>query len=193
MALAPGNIVLAQTSVSAEMSDFSMSVQPANQNIPQAGATAVYQVQLTPHPLFNSGITLSCTGVPAGSACSFSPGTSITLQGSSGSTATLNIPTQARPVTPTTGSIWKRQFYALWLIVPGWALIGGLGSDRRRKKIAGLFLLGMVIGLLFFLPSCSHGTTQTPPSGTPAGTYTITVTASSGTNSKSQTITLNVP
>jgi len=193
MALAPGNIVLAQTSVSAEMSDFSMSVQPANQNIPQAGSTAVYQVQLTPHPLFNSGITLSCTGVPAGSACSFSPGTSITLQGSSGSTATLNIPTQARPVTPTTGSIWKRQFYALWLIVPGWALIGGAGNSRRRKKIAGMFLLGMVIGLLFLLPSCSHGTTQTPPSGTPAGTYTITVTASSGTNSKSQTITLNVP
>jgi len=192
-ALAPGNIVLAQTSVPAEMSDFSMNVSPVNQNVPQAGATAVYQVQLTPHPLFNSSITLSCTGFPSGSSCNFSPGTSITLQGSSGSTATLNIPTQARPVTPTTGSIWKRQFYALWLIVPGWALIGGFGGSRRRKKIAGLFLLCIVLGSLLFLPSCSHGTTQTPPSGTPAGTYTITVTAASGTNSKSQTITLNVP
>jgi uncharacterized repeat protein (TIGR01451 family) len=193
MALAPGNIVMAQTSVSAEMSDFTMSVQPPNQNIPQAGATAVYQVQLTPRPLFNSTIALSCTGFPAGSACNFSPSPSVTLQGSSGSSPTLNIATQARPITPTTGSIWKRQFYALWLIIPGWALIGGLGGSRRRKKIAGMILLCIVLGSLLFLPSCSHGTTQTPPSGTPAGTYTITVTAASGTNSKSQTITLNVP
>ena len=192
-ALAPGNIVLAQTSVSAEMSDFSMTVSPVNQNIPQAGATARYNVQLTPHPLFNSSITLSCAGFPSGSSCNFSPSTSVTLQGSSGSTATLSIPTQARPITPTAGSIWKRQFYALWLIVPGWALVGGLGSSRRRKKIAGMFLLCIVLGSLLFLPSCSHGTTQTPPSGTPAGTYNITVTASSGTNSKSQVVTLNVP
>jgi hypothetical protein len=192
-ALAPGNIVLSQTSVSAEMSDFTMLVSPTNQNIPQAGATATYNVQLTPRPLFNSAIALSCTGFPSGSSCNFSPGASVTLQGSSGSTATLSIPTQARPVTPTTGSIWMRQFYALWLIVPGWALIGGLGSSRRRKKIAGMFMLCIVLGSLFALPSCSHGTTQTPPSGTQAGTYTITVTAASGTNSKSQTITLNVP
>jgi hypothetical protein len=174
------------------MSDFTLQVSPANQNIPQAGATATYQVQLTPHPLFNSAISLSCTGFPSGSACNFSPGSSITLQGASGSTATLSIPTQARPVTPTTGSMWKRQFYALWLIVPGWALIG-FGGERRRKKIAGLFFLCIVLGSLFFLPSCSHSTTQTPPAGTQAGTYTITVTASSGTDSKSQTITLNVP
>lgn len=191
-AFAPGNIVLAQTSVSAEMSDFSLQVSPANQNIPQAGSTATYQVQLTPHPLFNSAISLSCTGFPSGSACNFSPGSSVTLQGSSGSTATLSIPTQARPVTPTTGSMWKRQYYALWLIMPGWVLIG-LGGERRRKKIAGLFLLCIVLGSLVFLPSCSHSTTQTPPAGTQAGTYTITVTASAGTNSKSQTITLNVP
>ncbi len=189
---APGNIVLARTSVSAEMSDFGLSVTPANQNIPQAGATATYQVQLTPHPVFNSAISLSCTGQPSGTSCAFSPGSSITLQGASGSTATLSIPTQARPLQPTGRSVWKRQFYALWLIVPGWALIG-LGGDRRRKKIAGMFLLCIVIGSLFFLPSCSHSTTQTPPAGTQAGTYTITVTASSGTNSKSSTITLNVP
>ena len=190
-ALAPGNIVLAQTSVSAQMSDFGMQVSPANQNISKAGDTASYSVQLTPHPLFNSAIALSCTGAPTGSSCSFSPAGSITLEGASGSTATLSIPTVARPITPATGSMWKRQFYALWLIVPGWALIGAGGN--RRRRIAGLFLLCVVLGLVVILPSCSHGTTQTPPSGTQAGTYTITVTASSGTDSKSQTITLNVP
>lgn len=190
-AMAPGNIVLAQTSVSAEMSDFSMSVSPANQNIPQAGATATYQVQLTPHPLFNSNITLSCTGFPSGSSCNFSPGTSVSLQGASGSTATLAIPTQPRPITPA-ASLFRRQFYAFWLVVPGLALLG-IGGDRRRRRIAGISLICLMFALVLFIPACSHSTTQTPASGTPAGNYTITVTASSGTDSKSQTITLSVP
>jgi hypothetical protein len=54
-------------------------------------------------------------------------------------------------------------------------------------------MLCIVFGMLLFLPACNHSTTQTPVSGTPAGTYTLTVTASSGTDSKSATVTLNVP
>ena len=47
-AMAPGNIVLAQTSVSAQMTDFSMSVTPSNQSIQVAGDTAFYTVQSPP-------------------------------------------------------------------------------------------------------------------------------------------------
>ncbi len=191
LALAPGNIVLAQTSVSAAMSDFRMSAAPLNQTVPEAGATAQYTVSLTPQPLFGSPITLSCTGTPGGSSCVFSPGSSVTLQSSSGSTVTMDIPTTARPVTPT-ASLFKRQFYAFWLAIPGVAILG-IGSDRRRRKIVGISMLCMIFALLLFLPACNHSTTQTPSSGTPAGTYVITVTASSGTNSKSQTVTLTVP
>ena len=190
-ALAPGNFVLAQTSVSAEMSDFKMAVSPLNQGVPEAGATATYQVELTPQPLFGSPITLSCSGTPANSSCVFSPGSSITLQSSSGSTVTLNIPTTARPLTPT-ASLLKRHFYAFWLVIPGIAVLG-IGSDRRRRKMVGISMLCTIFALLLFLPACNHSTTQTPSSGTPAGTYPITVTASSGTNSKSQTVTLSVP
>lgn len=191
MALAPDNIVLAQTSVSAEMSDFSLAVSPLNQAVPEAGATATYTVSLTPRPLFGSAITLSCSGTPANSSCVFSPGSSVTLQSSSGSTVTLSIPTTARPITPT-ASLLKRHFYAFWLVIPGIAVLG-IGSDRRRRKIVGISMLCTIFALLLFLPACNHSTTQTPSSGTPAGTYPITVTASSGTNSKSQTVTLSVP
>ena len=189
--LAPGNIVVAQTSVSAHMSDFGMEVTPQNLTIPQAGSPAQFNVQLTPSPLYNAAISLSCTGQPSGTTCDFSPGSSITLQGSSGATATMTIPTVARPATPSTGSLLRRQFYALWLVIPGLALLGA-GSTRRRR-IAGLFVLFILLGSTLFLPSCSHGVTQTPPAGTQAGTYTVTVTAASGTDSKSQTVTLNVP
>ena len=191
IAMAPGNIVLAQTSVSATMSDFKMSVSPLNQSVSQAGATAHYTVSLTPQPLFGSAITLSCTGTPANSGCAFNPSSSVTFQSSSGSTPELNITTTARPVTPA-ASLFKRQFYALWLAIPGIAILG-IGGDRRRRKVVGISMLSMIFALLLLVPACSHSTTQTPVSGTPAGTYTITVTASSGTNSKSQNVVLTVP
>ena len=190
--ISPGNIVLAETSVTAQMSDFRMTVSPLNQAVPEAGATATYQIQLTPSPLFGSAISLSCSGNPTGTSCNFSPSSSITISSASGATATLNIPTTARPITPTTASLRWRNFYGLWLAIPLMAVFG-VGGDRRRRKILGIFMLCTVFALLLLLPACSHSTTQTPVSGTPAGTYTITVTAASGTDSKSQTITLSVP
>ncbi|HEV2402527.1 MAG TPA: SBBP repeat-containing protein [Candidatus Sulfotelmatobacter sp.] len=187
-ALAPGNIVLAQTSVSAQMSDFGMTISPLNQSVPVAGLSATYSVQLTPLPIYNSSITFSCSGTPSASACQFNP-SSVALQSTSGGTSTLTITTTARPATNTAANAIPRQFYAMWLLVPGLAFVG-LG---RRRRIVGLSLVGIVLCLLMLLPSCSHGFTQVPPAGTPAGNYTITVTAASGSDSKSKTVTLNVP
>jgi uncharacterized membrane protein len=47
--------------------------------------------------------------------------------------------------------------------------------------------------MLLLLPACSSKATQAPVSGTPPGNYTITVTATSGSDTKSQTISLSVP
>jgi len=188
-AIGPGNIVLAQTSVPAEMSDFSMSVSPSNQAVAVAGATATYQVQLTPHPLYASSITLSCSGLPNASTCAFTT-TPVTLSSTSGASSTLNIVTTARPITAT--AIFPRQFYAMWLLVPGLALLG-VGGGRRRKRIVGISLF-MLISLLLLLPACSSSSqTQAPVSGTQPGNYTVTVTAASGSDSKSQSIGLSVP
>ncbi|HYM75166.1 MAG TPA: SBBP repeat-containing protein [Candidatus Dormibacteraeota bacterium] len=189
-AIAPGNIVLAQTSVPAQMSDFSMSVSPSNQSIPVAGATATYEVQLTPHPLYGSSINLSCAGLPSATTCNFTS-SSVKLTSVSGATSTLNIVTTPRPLTPV-ASIFVRRFYAVWLVIPGLALLG-IGGDRRRRRIAGILMLCTIFSMLLLLPACSHSTQQTPSSGTQAGNYTITVTASSGSDSKSQTIGLTVP
>src|SRR5262249_4950999 len=68
-AISPDNIVLAQTSVPGQMSDFGMIVSPRNFTVPVAGATATYNVQLTPGPVFASNITVSCSGLPAASTC----------------------------------------------------------------------------------------------------------------------------
>ena len=186
--IAPGNIVLAQTSVGAKMSDFSMVVSPLSQSLAAAGDTAQYTVNLTPDPLYASSITVSCSNLPTGSSCRLTP-SSLTLQNAGGSTAELAITTTARPVTTGAMGFLKRSFYALWLTVPGFLLVG-LGGDRRRRRMAAILTLCSICAMLFLIPACSHSTTQTPVSGTPAGSYTITVTAASGSDSKTQTVGL---
>ena len=186
----PNNIVLAQTSVPAQMSDFRLNVTPPNQSVAVAGDTAVYQVQLTPNPVYVPSIALTCSGAPTGAACSFTT-SSVTLQGGPGA-STLNLTTTPRPIT--TGSLMNRmgQFYAA-LLLPGLAFVGIGSRNRRRARVMGFLLLCILLSQLLLLPSCSKTTTQQPVSGTPAGTYSITVSATAGTDVKSQVIKLTVP
>jgi uncharacterized repeat protein (TIGR01451 family) len=187
----PNNITPASTSVAASMTDYGLSISPPSNSV-TAGNTASYQVRLSPQPIYTNSISLSCSGVPAAASCNFTS-TSVTLAGSSPGTSTLNITTTARPVfTPGVALQRPRQFYAVWLFVPGIALLGFGSSNRRRRRISGLMLLSSVCLLLVFLPACSHSAVQPPVSGTPAGTYTINVTSTSGSDTKTQSIQLNV-
>ena len=191
--LGPNNIVLASTSVSANMSDFDVKVNPPNKNVPQAGDSASYQVQVTPHPVYGASVALACSTLPSGAACTFSP-TSVTLQGSSPATATLTITTTARPITTTGARSLLGRYFAVWLTVPGLALLGiGAGGRRRRRNVLGLMLLCLVLAQLAPLPGCGGTTTQPPASGTPPGTWPITVSGTSGSDAKSQGIQLTVP
>ncbi len=191
--IGPNNIVKAQVSVPAKMSDYSVAVSPSSASVQAAGDTATYQVQLFPHPIYGTNISLSCSGVPTGAACAFTS-SSVTLQSASPGASTLNVTTTARPVVLPAASLERQHFYALWLCVPGLALLGvGVGGDRRRRRIAGMLLLCVVFALLALLPACSSSSTQPPVSGTPAGTYPIVVNASAGSDTKSATVYLTVP
>jgi hypothetical protein len=80
-------------------------------------------------------------------------------------------------------------FYALWLPVPGLALIGlGFGSgSSRRRNLMGLLLLWTVLAGLIVLPACGSsggGGGGGGNGGTPAGTYTVTI---SGTDANGVT------
>lgn len=189
-AIGPGNVVLAQTSVAAQATDFSISVSPPNGSVSQAGDTAVYQVQLTPHTAYSSGISLACSGLPTAATCNFTT-QSVKLVGGPGS-STLNLVTTARPVvTPATSF---PTLYGLWLAVPGLTVLGaGVGGDKRRRRILGILMLCALFALLLLQPACGGSSTQAPVSGTPPGVYTITVTGTSGSDSKSASITLSVP
>jgi len=182
-----------QSTVTAEMSDFTISALPNNFTVAQAGDTATYEIELIPHPVYGSSISLSVTGLPAATHQQFSVN-SISLANSSSGGATLSISTTVRPIVTPAASLFTRHFYAVCLWIPGMALLGlGTASGRRRRRILGIIAFCAMFSLLLLLPACSHGTTQVPSTGTPPGTSTLTITATSGSDTKSTTVTLTVP
>lgn len=188
------NNSVASTSISTTMTDFSLSVSPINQSVAQAGLTAPYQVTITPRPVYGAAVSLSCTGAPSGSACNFSPSNSVTLPSTSPGAALLSVTTTARPIQTGSAKSSFGRFYAIWFLVPGFALLGmGASGNRPRRRILGFLMLCALFVQILLLPACSGQTTQPPVSGTQAGTYNITVTATSGSDSKSFFISLTVP
>jgi len=188
--LGTNNIILAHTTVAANMSDFSINVNPSSQSVAAAGLTAQYAVQLTPLPVYPGSVSLSCSGTPTGAGCSFTASPVSLLNGPA--TSTLNVTTTARPIVTPVASLVARPLYVVGLCLPGLAFFG-LGSGGRRRRVAGLLMLCALFALILLQPACSKNTTPTPVSGTPAGQYNIVVTATSGSDSKSATISLNVP
>jgi hypothetical protein len=83
--------------------------------------------------------------------------------------------------------------FATWLPISGLALLG-TGLTSRKKKLWGFLLGCLLFSGLIFLAACgassSSGGGGQP--GTPAGTYAITVTGTSGSLTHLQTLTLSV-
>jgi hypothetical protein len=110
----------------------------------------------------------------------------------------LHLTTTAQPVSTIGSSGWRRSLYALWLMVPGMALLGfGAGGKRRslngkKGRLLGLLMLSILFGLVLLQPSCSSTTTPVPVSGTPSGIYPLTVTVTSGSFSRSVPFQLTV-
>ncbi len=168
---------------------FAVSITPSSQTV-VAGNTAQYAVLVSPTSTFGANVSLSCASLPSGASCGFSP-TTLTFTGPGSQSAVLNLTTTARPVTTITSLGWHGPFYALWLMFPGIALFG-VGSKSRRSRVIGLCLLWTVFALVVLQPACSKTKQQIPVTGTPAGSYPLQVTASSGSFTQSAGFSLTV-
>jgi Domain of unknown function DUF11/Beta-propeller repeat len=170
---------------------FTASVLPNGQTV-SAGNTASYTVQVTAVPVFSSSITLGCSSAPVGATCNFGS-TSISLTSTNSASTSLNVTTTARPVNGAGLISTRGPFYAFWLMVPGMALIGvGAGGKRRRSWLLGGLGLSLLFVLVLLQPACSSGKTPTTVSGTPAGNYSMTLTATSGSFTQSASFNLTV-
>jgi hypothetical protein len=180
------------------ISQFTVSASPSTATVTK-GSAASYTINLNANPDstggFGGAVAFSCSaGLPQATTCTFSQPT-VNLIGAV-TPVTLTIGTRTSQVNALNSTLPMQVYAAIFpvfgVVVMG---LGGISSLRRKKLLLlGLFILGLTI----FAVGCggSHSTPITTPpppnTGTPSGTFTITVAASSGNVQHTTQVTLTV-
>jgi hypothetical protein len=155
-----------------------------------AGQTATYTLSIGGAGLSGTA-SLSCTGSPTGANCSVPA--SEPFSSTVPATFNLSVTTTSR----TVGALRLPAFApvaGLWIF----ALLGMVVHPGRRIPTRSLrrYLPLTLLTLLLFLCSCggggSSGSPQPNPNGTPAGTYTLNVKATSNATAQTTSLTLIV-
>jgi Bacterial Ig-like domain (group 3) len=154
-------------------------------------------VTVTPVNGFNAYVSLSCTGLPINTTCTFSPvsvsaacTTSATgAQTCTPGTSVMQIQTQTPSPTAALNSDAGMRRYAF--VFPVLFGLAGLGA-RKRRAWRNLALGMLAFAGLMGMTACNqrynylnHGPPPNP--GTPIGSYTVTIQASSSTGSETTT------
>ena len=168
--------------------NFLVSVSAATMTL-TPGQTGTLTASITPEnssalsvPMF---VTLSCSGLPDQSSCVFTPeNVEIQPNAASAINSSLVIETQAASTASAAHSSSNSVAWAL--LLPGALGLGGLAWGARRRAWLNRLALVALVGLVATLgaTACAprynyynHGPPTNP--ATPAGTYTVLVTAQS--------------
>ena len=173
----------------ASANDFGIQASPNTQQV-DAGDQGAYTVTVTPTGPYPESVSLACgSSLPSGAQCSFSSNNPISNLNNGPQSRTLKVTTTARVTTPASLFRHGGWTYAFWLPISGLALFGGRCS-RRRWLLA--VLVAGVLGVVSLQAGCSNSTNSSTTSGTPAGSYSITVNATSGSATRTTAVTLVV-
>lgn len=175
--------------------DFSISTQGQSSLTVASGQTASYVIVFTPMNGSNGAFSFACSSLPANSVCSFNPPSESVAANTSGS-VTVQIATglasSAQNLPTHTLDSGGRLFLALGvLILP-------LAVGRKRHRLLVVLALLAGIGGLAGITGCAGsgggggGSLPSNPHNTPAGTYSVVVTAASNGVSHKVTLTLTV-
>jgi hypothetical protein len=172
-------------------SDFSLTPLAATSS-QNPGSSATYTLNVASvGGAFSNAISLTCTGAPVGSTCSFSK-QSVT-PGSSTVPVTVTITTVsssilARPLTHGgSGTL------ALWILpANGFGLALLVFALPRRKQYRRMFLTLLLPFLIGTTLIVGCGGKSAVGGGTPAGTYQVTVVGTSGSLQHFTTLTMKV-
>lgn len=187
---------------------FSISVSPGTVSLTQ-GQSAALTATLTPvnassltAPMF---VTLSCSGLPDQSSCTFTPeNLEILPNATAGVTSSMNLATAARGQFRLAAQRNSSPGRIAWaLLLPGAFGLAGIAVGAKRSRWLSRVCLLSVVGLVCVLGTtgCNplynfyhHGPSANLP--TPAGTYTLLITAQSSNGitatTESTTMTLTV-
>jgi len=201
--------------------DFGITASPSSQTV-VVGNTTTYTTTITALNSFTGVVTLSASGLPAGTTASFSP-TTITGSGSSTLTVTTTgstpVGTSALTITGTSGTLTHAATVSLVVNAapppPDFTIAGSpstqtvvagntttytatIGSLNGFAGVVTLSASGLPSGATAsFSPATVTGSgtstlTVTTTSTTPAGTSTVTLIGTSGSTTHTGTVSLTV-
>lgn len=181
----------AQASANVTVSNPGFAIAPTLPSVTvTAGQSTTEHITFTPNPGTGAAMTLACSNLPAHSSCSFLPAT---VPAGSGTTdVVVTIQTTANTHAALTNG---RSFYAYasWLPLMGLFGLAVMTMPRKRRRVSPIVLITLPVFALALLIGCgSNSTPQPANNGTPPGTYTITVTGSSGNVTQTTTFSLTV-
>ena len=174
---------------------FSLAPTPSSQTV-SAGATTSYTLNVSRAAGFTDNLTFSVTGLPSAATATFSPNPT------SGNSSTMTVTTTSRAQLAPLPTL---QPPPANFIVPAWPLwalcllIMVLLAHRHRARShipRWVFATGAFAVLLLFVGCGGGGSTPPPPPpppphGTPPGSFTLTVTATSS-NASVQPVSMTV-
>lgn len=189
-----------QANATTGLPDFAITANPASLSL-TAGSYGASIITVTPENGFSQQVTLSLSGLPGGTTSTFTPSI-VTANSTTGPVpSTLQIQTTALSGALNPGPLpgGNAGHLAYAMVFPGVLALVGMGALRKRGG-NGLRLLGLVVLLLASasgLTACSqrYSYLNHPPAknpGTPAGSYTVVVTAYSNNGGQVTSHFLNI-
>jgi uncharacterized protein (TIGR03118 family) len=167
---------------------FNLSTSSAIATLGQ-GATTNFTFSIAPSNGFTGTINLSCSGLPLGATCSFSPA-QIAVSATAPATGMLTITTSAGTagynVVKLAGIGGRGVLGAMAALL----LTATMITTRRRRWLRWASALGVLLLTIGLVSGCSYGSAGTP--STPEGTSNVTVTATSGSVTQTSVIALTV-
>ncbi|NUR75368.1 MAG: hypothetical protein HOQ28_03650 [Thermoleophilia bacterium] len=193
--------------------DFSVAASPSSQTV-SPGSPTTYNLTVTPTGGFTGSVSLSATGLPAGAAASFSPnpttGTSTMTVTTSATTPVGSYPVT---ITGTSGTLAHNATVTLVVSNPDFSLSATPASGTVTQGASTTYTVSVTPAAGFtgsvtldaaglpagaaasFSPNPTADTstmTVTTSATTPAGSYPVTITGTSGTLTHTTSVQLVV-
>jgi len=155
--------------------------------ISAAGGSGTSTITVDGRNGYSGTITFTCaaSSLTAKIGCTVSGGPITLSSGTPSGTVTLSVTTAAAALAPGSAPLWLGSSGAL---VAG-VFLFGIPARRRRW---GLALTIITIALILSAAGCGGSSHSGGGTGTPAGTYTISVTGSDGTTSHTTNVAVAV-
>jgi hypothetical protein len=168
---------------------FLLTATPATLTLAQ-GATGTVLASLAGNSTFSGAVTISCSGAPAETSCTASPAKVSLSAGQSASVSVVIATTSPNNTYQANGSSPKPPWPLSGLSLASLAFVLWPNRRRRSRLLAMVAMVGLALGASFVLSGCSSG--RPTYAGTTAGTYRLTVTATSGGLTQALPIALTV-